>query len=319
MMASEFRSPVSGVVESISPLTGTIAILQEPREIILRAYLRGRVESVVPGYGVSIASRGHRILGVLGLGGKSWGRVRTLARAHGQANGGLGPLRGADIEPGHGGCVLVFPGEITAEALHECLRQGVRGVVAASAKAAQLTEFIGRPLAAEIVTGPGSLSLPGEPGRGRRGGGGPAAEPGLTVVLTEGLGSLGMDEEIRAMLEAHEGETASLDGLTQIRAGVVRPVVLLPAPETGGLPGGEPAAACGPAVPAEAVSLYVLPELERGMRVRLVRNPYFGCWGTVVEPPAGLTRLETEVEARVLRVRLDDGRVVAVAEANVEI
>jgi hypothetical protein len=352
ILAGEFRAPVSGVVESISPLTGTITVLQEPRTVTLKAYLRGRVQEVFPGYGVRIGSYGHRVLGVLGLGGKSWGTLKVLD----PAGGGVPPseparvpvLREADVGVEHQGCVLLFPGEVTAGALLACRRHQVRGVIAASAHANQLSEFIGRPLAAEIVTGPGALALPAEPGA--RTGEGPAEEPGLTILLTEGLGRLAVDPEVWAVLKGHSGLGVSLDGLTQIRAGVVRPVVLLPvleettsareagSPQEGGSPQetapAEEAAGrrAGPGVdgqaaglgpeppaPAESVSSYAPPELAAGMRVRLVRSPYFGLWGTVISPPAGLTRLETEVEARVLRVRLEDGREVSVAEANIEI
>jgi uncharacterized protein (TIGR01319 family) len=54
------------------------------------------------------------------------------------------------------------------------------------------------------------------------------AEPGFTAVVTEGFGSHQMAAEIYEILEAHEGRLALIDGTTQLRVGVRRPIVILP-------------------------------------------------------------------------------------------
>ncbi len=290
LLANEYRSPVAGVVESVSALTGTIAVLQDRRPVQLRAFLSGRVERIIPGYGAVVAARGHRVLGVLGLGGKSWGRLMAIgpgpgdAVRAGMASGaagkqGPGLLLPHQVSSEHAGCVLIAPGEVGAEALHACREHGVRGVIAGSARARALGSFLGRPLAAEIVTGPGALALRDQPGQGR----GLADEPGLTVILTEGFGRLAMDDEVLAVLLAHVWRVVSLDGLTQIRAGVVRPMVLLPE-EGADAPPGEPGDI------ASGEPLKAIQVLDAGSRVRIVRHPYFGLRGTVIRPPGGLVR-----------------------------
>ena len=55
------------------------------------------------------------------------------------------------------------------------------------------------------------------------------------------------------------------------------------------------------------------------MQVRIIREPGFGRIGTVVSLPAGLVRIETEAEVRVVEVRCEDGGVVVVPRANVEV
>src|SRR5205814_8961758 len=50
-----------------------------------------------------------------------------------------------------------------------------------------------------------------------------------TVVLTEGFGKIDMARATFDLLAAHDGEPASLNGATQIRAGVIRPEVIVPA------------------------------------------------------------------------------------------
>ena len=55
------------------------------------------------------------------------------------------------------------------------------------------------------------------------------------------------------------------------------------------------------------------------MRVRIIRDPYFGGLGNISDLPVDLQRVETESLVRVLEVQLDDGRKVVVPRANVEI
>jgi len=52
--------------------------------------------------------------------------------------------------------------------------------------------------------------------------------PGFPVVVVGAFGAGGMPEEYRAALEAGEGKTALIDGTTQLRVGVRRPMVIVP-------------------------------------------------------------------------------------------
>ncbi|MBN2565017.1 MAG: glutamate mutase L, partial [Candidatus Eisenbacteria bacterium] len=51
---------------------------------------------------------------------------------------------------------------------------------------------------------------------------------GFTLIVTEGFGASSMGEELSAVLEAHEGHRALIDGTTQLRVGVRRPRIILP-------------------------------------------------------------------------------------------
>lgn len=62
-----------------------------------------------------------------------------------------------------------------------------------------------------------------------------------------------------------------------------------------------------------------VPSLEIGSPVRIIRAPYFGIIGKVVELPIQLTELESGTIVRVLIAKLPDGRRVTVPRANVEI
>jgi hypothetical protein len=54
------------------------------------------------------------------------------------------------------------------------------------------------------------------------------ADPGFTVVVLEGFGEKSVTRDVMDLLEAHEGNLALVDGMTQLRVGVVRPRVILP-------------------------------------------------------------------------------------------
>jgi hypothetical protein len=102
-----------------------------------------------------------------------------------------------------------------------------------------------------------------------------------------------------------EGKTASINGATQIRAGVIRPEIIVPLEDPPHLPESPPA--------REAQTLDI------GSAVRIIREPYFGRLGTVVELPPELMEIESGTHARVLKAKLDDGTVAVVPRANVEI
>ena len=53
--------------------------------------------------------------------------------------------------------------------------------------------------------------------------------------------------------------------------------------------------------------------------MRLIRVPYFGAIGTVVELPHEPVQIESGASVRVLRAELADGRKVVVPRANVEL
>jgi hypothetical protein len=73
----------------------------------------------------------------------------------------------------------------------------------------------------------------------------------------------------------------------------------------------------------EALDQRISPELAggmvRGTPVRIIRLPYFGAIGKVVDLPVELQQVESKSYVRVLTVELDDGSVVSVPRANVEI
>jgi len=125
---------------------------------------------------------------------------------------------------------------------------------------------------------------------------------GITVIVTEGFGRLPIAKRTFDLLGKLSGQKVSVNGATQIRAGVLRPEILVPRMNSGEH---EKADAFGRG-------------LTEGMIIRIIREPYFGKLATVVDLPAQLVPLETEAKVRVLRARLENGNEVVVPRANVE-
>ena len=115
-----------------------------------------------------------------------------------------------------------------------------------------------------------------------------------------------MADQTFMLLKAREGMKTSINGATQIRAGVVRPEILIPLVSD----------------PVETVEVRgdgsTEGILEVGSSVRIIRDPYFGQLGRVTKLPVELQNLETEARVRVLRVELEDGQETTLPRANVE-
>jgi hypothetical protein len=59
--------------------------------------------------------------------------------------------------------------------------------------------------------------------------------------------------------------------------------------------------------------------LKIGDQIRIIREPYFGRIGRVSALPSDLRLLPTGSKVRVLDAELDDGRLITVPRANVEL
>lgn len=129
-------------------------------------------------------------------------------------------------------------------------------------------------------------------------------EIGLTMVVTEGFGRLRMAERTFELIRSLQGREASMSGATQIRAGVIRPEIIAKADDLQ-----EPSDRSSPAGRG----------LEAGSLVRIIRKPWFGEIATVASLPEQPVRLPTGARARVLEARRENGEIVTVPRANVEI
>ena len=128
---------------------------------------------------------------------------------------------------------------------------------------------------------------------------------GITVVVTEGFGEIGMARRTFELLSTRAGRAASVNGATQIRAGVMRPEILIPV-----IDGDES---------QNETNHTESGVLELGTPIRVIRDPYFGMIGTVAALPEAPQVLGSGSKSRVLEVALESGDTVTVPRANVEL
>ncbi len=270
------HSDYTGTVESISEITGGVFIREAPIPVDIKAYINGTIKTVIPEEGVIVETRGGMVQGIFGVGGERSGTIRVAVASADEV------LQASHIKDDDAGKILIGGSGVTAEALTGAGDKGVAGLIVGAIKDSDLIEYLGYDIGVAIT---GQEDIP------------------VTVMATEGFGQLSMAERTFNLLKSLEGRHASMNGATQIRAGVIRPEIIAPIEH-----------AAGDAIPEHSGNA-----LEIGVPIRVIREPYFGALGTVTGLPSQLLTVESGAEVRVLKAKLDDGRDVTVPRANVEI
>jgi hypothetical protein len=276
MFKQTVTSDHSGVVESISEITGNVLIREPSLPVDLRAYIRGTIVEVMPEEGVVVETRGAMIQGIFGVGGERHGEIRIASASQEK------PLTASDISASDKGKILVGGSGVEYDAIQKAVQVGAIGIVTGGIWDNDLIKFLGYDIGVAI-TGQEAIDV--------------------TIVATEGFGNLAMAERTYNLLKSLEGQQASINGATQIRAGVIRPEVIVTRNTT-----------TIPVVQDQGAF-----ELKIGSPIRIIREPYFGALGKVTELPATLQVLDSGTEVRVLRATINNGEQVTVPRANVEI
>ena len=276
LFKSQARSPIDGTIETISDVTGQVILREPPIPVELKAYTDGTVTETIPNEGATVETYGTYIQGIFGVGGETLGDLIVVANS---PNDILTPEQ---ILPEHKDNIIVGGSLVTTDTIQKAVQLEVNGIIAGGIDDADLRQLLGYELGVAIT---GSEKL------------------GITLVITEGFGSIAMAERTFALLKAREGMKTSINGATQIRAGVVRPEIVIPFVSEG--------------EDTEADATVGL--LGIGTSVRIIREPHFGKLGRVTELPIELQKLETEAEVRVLQVEFEDGEKTTLPRANVEV
>jgi hypothetical protein len=244
----------------------------------VKAYLHGEVVEIFETEVCAISTQGSFVQGIFGVGGETHGSVKIVVPDNTTI------LEEKHIDDSCKDCVVVGGSMATADAIKKAISVGAAGIVAGGISDKDLREFLGYDIGVAIT---GNEDL------------------GVTLVVTEGFGEIAMAQKTFDLLKSKEGIMACINGATQIRAGVIRPEVVIPLSgelhETG----------------AEEVQL--TEGLKVGSPIRVIRQPYFGKIGTVSGLPPALQQLDSESKARVLEVEFDAGEKAVIPRANVEL
>ena len=279
LFKSEVKSPISGTIENISDVTGQVVIREPATPVQTWGYIDGQVIEVMENEGAVIETWGTLIQGIFGIGGETVGQLQTIVDSPHQ------PLTPELIQADHEGQILVGGSTVDRQTVEFAIDKGVKGIVCGGIDDRELYQLLGYELGVAIT---GSEQI------------------GLTLMITEGFGQISMAKQTFDLLLQRQGMKSSLNGTTQIRAGVQRPEIVIPLEKDG-----------NSSLDKDIATIQ--NALDVGTQVRLIRSPYFGQLGEVTKLLVEPQSLETEAQVRVLEVQLHDQERIVLPRANVEI
>ncbi|MDQ1280291.1 MAG: hypothetical protein QG670_1554 [Thermoproteota archaeon] len=275
-------SPLTGSIELISDSSGQLILREPPVKVNINSYIPGTIAEVIPNEGATIECIAAFIQGIFGIGGETFGEIKVMAKSPEEV------LSAEQITAEYAGKILIGGSMVTIEALQKAVEVGVKGIVVGGIEEDTINKFLGYRI---------GVAITGE------------EEKGITLIVTEGFSKMNMSDGTFNLLAKFNGKLACISGATQIRAGVIRPEIIIPRDDidekTIGKIGREDE------IPTEG--------MRPGLPIRIIREPYFGAIGRVSSLPVELQIVETESEVRVLEAELANGKKVIVARANVEL
>lgn len=277
LFSSKCLSPVDGTLEHISAVTGQVIIREPAMPIEVKAYINGVVTEIMDREGVVVETKGAFIQGIFGVGGERDGNLKMMVKAADEV------LDGNVINADCKGKILIGGSLMTGSAIKKAHEVGARGIVAGGIIDKDLVDYLGFDIGVAVT---GHEDIP------------------ITLIVTEGFGNIPMAHKTFDLLKRLDGAHASINGATQIRAGVMRPEIIVP----------DESAVIQDASGAEA------GEMEAGTLIRCIREPYFGQLAEVVDLPPELQVIETGAKVRIMNIKLRNSQqVVTVPRANVEL
>lgn len=277
-LKSVAQAPIDGTIETVSTITGQVIVRAAPQPVDLRAYIDGTVVEVREREGVVVETEGAFIQGILGVGGEVCGEIVLAGKGREVA------IAPDDLTESMAGKIVVAGSFIGSDVFARATEVGLAALICGGFNDIDLRKLLGRDLGVAI-TGHEEISP--------------------ILIITEGFGRIPIAKATYELLAAHVGLRASASGATQIRAGVLRPEIIIPA--------------SGAArVAHEHRGISEPAGLMEGSRIRIIREPYFGILGRVKSLPHALAAVESEAKVRVVEIACDDGRTAIVPRSNVE-
>ena len=275
LFKSEIFSPIDGTIESISDVTGQIIMREAPIPVEIDAYTSGIVKDIIPEEGVIIETKAAFIQGIFGIGGEARGILEIIVQ---DRNDEITPEM---LNSSQKGKVIVGGGFIGLEAFKKAISLNISGIVIGGFNYYDLKEILGYNLGVAI-TG--------------------SEEINTSLIVTEGYGHIKMSRGTFSLLKENENNFCSINGATQIRAGVIRPEIVIPVKEDG-------------------LKSFKESKIGKGIvigsLVRVIRAPFFGLMGKVTELPSKLQKMESETLVRVAKINVDDQDII-IPRSNLE-
>jgi len=193
------RTPIAGIVEEIDLENGLVRIRRDFREVELKAGFFGEVTALTED-AIEITAKGRRVQGVCGIGAESFGRLRVATGRPGAR------MEAEDVRESDAGMILIGGASVSLEALEKGREVEIAGIVTGGADHLDLCSFLGKDFAVAI-TGKEKTPFP--------------------VVLTTEFGDAPMDAEMFGFFKEQERKWIHVSPTTHMRAGVVRPEIVV--------------------------------------------------------------------------------------------
>ncbi|HHS50799.1 MAG TPA: hypothetical protein ENN07_06755 [candidate division Zixibacteria bacterium] len=187
------KAPSTGTIKNIDQKSGKVTIQYDIEPVELKAFVRGVVTAVEPKRSVTILATAGKIYGKIGFGGEAAGEILIAENI-------------SSLKPELEGKIIASMKPIDLDFLRRCAEIAVAGIIAPSIPSVDWRKFCGRELGL-AHTGDEALPFP--------------------VIFTSGFGEYEVSGQVRGVIESSAGRLASISGRTQIRAGVIRPAVLI--------------------------------------------------------------------------------------------
>ncbi len=276
LFKTNVTAPVDGTIEVISDTTGQVVIREAPIPVEIDAYMSGSIKNVIPEEGVVIESEGVFIQGIFGIGGESRGDLAVIV--DNREDEITEEMLTSELE----GKIIVGGSFISLKAYKKAIQLKVAGVVVGGFNYFDLEDILGYTLGVAIT---GSEDLV------------------TSLIVTEGYGKIRMGTQTFDLLKEHHGKFASVNGATQIRAGVIRPEIVIPLTKD--------------QLKGDHKDADASEGIQAGSLVRVIRAPFFGRMGKVIDLPSELRKMESETMVRVAIIEID-GKNVEIPRANLE-
>ncbi|MFC1565989.1 hypothetical protein ACFL4B_03520 [Candidatus Neomarinimicrobiota bacterium] len=276
LFKSKVPAPVSGTLESFSEITGQVVLREAPIPVEMDAYISGKVKETIPEEGVYIETDAAFIQGIFGIGGESRGNIKIITDS--RKDEITSDMLNSSLE----GKVVVGGSHISLATYKKAISLKIAAIVVGGFHYSDLKPILGYTLGVAIT---GSEDL------------------ATSLIVTEGFGKINMGSRTFDLLKQHDGHFVSVNGATQIRAGVIRPEIVIPLKSD--------------QISGKHKDIGSSIGITDGSLIRVIRAPYFGKIGTVKSLPNELQKMESETMVRVAEVEID-GEILIVPRANLE-
>ncbi|MBI3103317.1 hypothetical protein HYZ05_00075 [Candidatus Daviesbacteria bacterium] len=278
-------SPTDGVLDFLNPTTGELRMTFLPKKTPLPAGVFGIVEAIDEVRGVVVLrAQVSRIYGIFGSGGLRDGILHILNKRDDLIDKLM-------IERQFDENILVGGSLIFKDAISSAISLGVNGIITGGINAKDYQAIAG-----------GRITFPKKIDN----------DVGISIVVTEGFGSIPIGEDIFEVLSSYEGKFVALDGN--------KAVINLPSFESKSLE----IVRKTRLPPLEAEADFKdsrdkdLMEVREGMKVRIIGNSFLGEQGKIIALDSSPTLLPSGINTVLVTVATSR-RKIQIPVANIEV